>query len=452
MPELLLKTTHSESFDKDGLHALVKDVLHQAAALGATGAEVGVSVASGFNVMVRLGEVDTVEYNRDKGVGLTVFFDHRKGSASSSDTSPAAIKAAVEKACHIARFTAEDPCAGLADKELMATQTPDLDLYHPWAITTEEAIQLAKDCEATAMARDKRLNNSDGANVSTFQGYRVYGNSHGFIGGYAGSRHSISCSLIASQEGQMQRDYSYSVARDPEDLLSINDIAKEAAERTLRRLAGHRLKTCRVPVLFEASIAGGLVSSFLTAIRGSQLYRKSTFLLDKLHESVFAKGVHIYEDPYVLKGLGSAPFDDEGVRPQKRDLVRDGILEGYLLSSYSARKLGLQTTGNAGSSHNIYITQGNDDLPALLKKMDKGLLVTELMGQGVNIVNGDYSRGASGFWVEHGEIQYPVEEITIAGNLRDMFLTMVGVGTDVDRRSHIQSGSILLEQMTVAGH
>jgi len=430
---------------------LASDILKLAKAEGATQAEVGISSSIGFSVSVRMGEVETVEYNRDKGVAITVFCGKQKGAASTADTTPEAIKSAVTAACHIAKFTNKDPCAGLADADLMATHYPDLDLYHPWSINPEQAIELATECENRARAVDTRITNSEGSSVATYQGLHIYGNSHGFIGAYATSRHSINCTLVAQDKQGMQRDGSFTVARDPHDLQSITQLARESGERTVKRLDGRRLKTCQAPVIFHAEIASSLLGNFLAAISGGNLYRKSSFLVDHLGKAVFADHIQIYERAHLLKGLGSAPFDHEGVITTDRDLVTDGMLQGYLLGSYSARKLGMKTTGNAGGSHNILIKPGNNDLEGLLKKMDRGLLVTELLGQGVNLVTGDYSRGAAGFWIENGTIQYPVEEITIAGNLNDMYRNLVAVGNDIDPRSHILTGSILLEKMTIAG-
>ncbi len=430
---------------------LASDILKQAKAQGASSAEVGVSSSDGFSVTVRLGEVETVEYNRDKGVGITVFFGQRKGSSSTSDMSPDAIKAAVSAACHIAKLSGEDNCAGLADPELLAKDYPDLDLYHPWSIDPEQAIELATQCEAQARAFDKRIINSEGASVASHQGVNVYANSHGFSGGYLSSSHSFNCALVAQDSLGMQRDGSYTVARDPSCLESIAAIAKEAGERTVKRLGARRVKTCQVPVVFHADVARGLIGSFLSAISGGNLYRKASFLVDQLGQSIFAKQVHIYQRPHIPKALGSSPFDAEGVATYDNDLIKEGLLQNYILSSYSARKLGMRTTGNAGGAHNIFINTSDKDLNGLLQLMGTGLLVTDVMGQGVNIVTGDYSRGATGFWVENGIIQYSVEEITIAGNLRDMYQQLVAVGSDIDRRGYIQTGSILIERMMVAG-
>lgn len=430
---------------------LTQNILDEAKAQGASSAEVSVSQGIGFSISVRMGTVETVEYHRDKGIGITVYFDKRKGSASTSDPEPDAVKAVVSAACRIARLSGEDPYAGLADEKLLAKKYPDLDLYHPWHIEPEQAIAMAEECEGQARDLDKRIVNSEGASVSTYQSIGVYGNSNGFIGGYPASRHSLSCTLVAQDTKGMQRDGYYTVARDADDLESTALVAKEAAARTVRRLGARRLKTCTVPVIFQAEVARGLIGSFLGAISGGSLYRKSSFLVDCLGKQIFAKHISLYERPHILKGLGSSPFDAEGVATQDRDLVVDGMLQGYLLGSYSARKLGMKSTGNAGGAHNILLKTSDQDLPALLKQMGNGLLVTEVMGQGVNLVTGDYSRGATGFWVEKGELQYPVEEITIAGNLRDMYAHLVAVGNDIDHRGSIHTGSILLERMMVAG-
>lgn len=433
------------------LEAVVAAILDEAARQGASTAEAGVSAESGLAVTVRLGEVETVEHNRDKGLGVTVYFGQRKGSASTSDYSRQAIEETVRAACDIARYTAEDDCAGLADAALMARSIPDLDLYHAWDITAERAIELAQECETAARAVDARITNSEGASVTSHSGYRVYGNSHGFIGAYPSSRHGVSCAVIADDGHGMQRDYWYSVAHDSKELEAVRKVGTRAGERAVRRLGGRRLSTRQAPVVFVAEVASGLFSQFIRAIRGESLYRKSSFLLDSLGQRVFPDFIRIHEQPHLKKALGSAPFDSEGVATRARDIVTDGVLQGYVLDSYSARKLGMQTTGNAGGVHNLIVESGPDDFATLLKRMDTGLLVTEMMGMGVNIVTGDYSRGAAGFWVERGEIQYPVEEITVAGNLREMFARIVTVGSDVDLRGNVRSGSTLIENMTVGG-
>jgi len=433
------------------LETIVAAILAEAKRRGASAAEAGVNAEGGLSVTVRLGEVETVEHNRDKGLGVTVYFGQRKGSASTSDFSGEAIRETVGAACAIARYTAEDPCAGLADAALMARDIPDLDLHHPWEPDAEHAIALAEECEAAAQAVDKRITNSEGATVSSHAGYRVYGNSHGFMGAYPSSRHSVSCAVIADDGHGMQRDYWYTVARDKRDLETVRSVGQRAGDRTVKRLGGRRLSTRQSPVLFVAEVAGGLFGNFIRAIRGESLYRKASFLLDQLGQPVFPSFIHIHEQPHIKKALGSSPFDGEGVATRARDIVAAGVLQSYVLDSYSARKLGMQTTGNAGGVHNLTIDSGPHDFAALLKEMGTGLLVTEMMGMGVNIVTGDYSRGAAGFWVEDGAIQYPVEEITIAGNLRDMFMGIAAVGNDVDMRGSTRTGSVLIERMTIAG-
>ncbi|RMG28618.1 MAG: metalloprotease PmbA [Gammaproteobacteria bacterium] len=436
---------------QERLEQIVQHILEVAVDLGATAAEAGVSCDQGLSVTVRMGEVETLEYHRDQGLGVSVYFGHRKGSASTSDLSEAAVRETVQAACDIARYTGEDACAGLAPADRMAREIPDLDLYHPWALTAEEGIDIARRCEDIARAQDPRIHNSEGATLSTHEGLRVYGNTHGFLGGYPSTRHSLSCSVLAEQDGQMQRDYWYTVARAPEDLQSPEDVGRIAAERTVHRLGARRIATCQAPVLFAPEVATGLFRSFVAAIRGGNLYRRSSFLLDKLGEPIFPAFLHIEEQPHLPRGLGSAPFDSEGVATQRRALVEGGVLRGYVLDSYSACRLGMETTGNAGGVHNLRVQPGEEDLPALLRRMGTGLLVTELMGQGVNLVTGDYSRGAAGFWIENGEVAHPVHEITIAGNLARMFLDIEAVGADVDTRGNIHTGSVLVREMTIAG-
>ena len=440
------------SYTRDQLIALSQMILEHAARQGATAADTEISEGVGQNVSVRQGEIETIEYNKDKGVGVTVHIGKRRGHASTSDFSEEALKSAVEKAMTIARFTAEDDCAGLPDADKVATDIRDLDLYHPWAITVEEAAERARVCEAAALAVDKRLTNSEGAGVSNHTSHFIYANSLGFCNGYAGSRHGMSVAVIGEEKGAMQRDYWYTSARNSNDLDSAETVGRIAGARTVRRLNGRKLDTRTCPVIFEAQIATGLIGSFVGAVSGGSLYRKSSFLLDSLGKEVFAPLVQIREEPFIPNGMGSAPFDGEGVACLERDIVKDGVLQGYFLSSYSARKLGMTTTGNAGGSHNLIVTPGEHDLEGLLKQMGTGLLVTELLGSGANMVTGDYSRGAAGFWVENGEIQYPVEEITIAGNLAAMFKGIVGIGKDIERRSSKQVGSILIDKMTVAGN
>jgi PmbA protein len=441
----------NNTFDRADFERVLADLLAEAKAQGASSAEADVSIVKGLSVGVRLGEVETVEFNQDRGLGVTVYFGKRRASASTSDFSAKAVKETVEAACGIAKYTAEDPCSGLADPERMAYGYPDLDLCHGWDLSAEQAIDLAKNCEAAARDFDKRITNSEGASVSTHESLRVYGNSHGFIGSYPATRHSISCSVIAQQGESMQRDYWYSSARLPAELTAVEAIGKRAAERAVRRLNGRRLATTKAPVIFSAETASGLLSHFLAAIRGESLYRRSSFLLDCIEKQVFPAFVNIGEQPHLPRALGSAPFDAEGVITRSHALVSEGVVRSYVLDSYSARKLGMQSTGNAGGVHNLTIEPGAKDLAHLIRDLPRGLLVTELMGQGVNKVTGDYSRGAAGFWIEHGEIQFPVEEITIAGNLKDMFSGIREVGRDVELQRNIRTGSILIEQMTIAG-
>ncbi len=433
------------------LESIAAQVLALAKAQGATAAEAALSEESGLSVNVRLGDVETIEFNKDKGLGITVYFGQRKGTASTADFSTGALEDAVRAACSIATFTAEDPYSGLADAERMATEIPDLDLYYPWDVSPETAIELATECEDAARGYDERISNSEGASLSSHEGTRIYANSHGFMGGYSTSRHSMSCSVIVEDDNGMQRDYWYSVARDRHDLEAAAAIGEKTAARTLQRLGGRRIDTCKVPVLFSADVAGSLVSHMISGIRGGSLYRKSSFLLDKLGEQIFPDFVHIHERPHMKKVLGSAPYDSEGVATYARDLVRDGVLQGYVLDSYSARKLKMESTGNSGGVHNVLIEPGELDQQALLREMGTGLLVTELLGMGVNIVTGDYSRGAAGYWVENGVIAYPVDEITIAGNLGEMFMQLQAVGSDIDHRGNIKCGSLLIGAMTVAG-
>jgi PmbA protein len=433
------------------LQTCVAVALDEARKQGASEAEVGVSMDFGLSVTARLRDVETLEYHRDRGMGVTVYRGKRKGSASTGDLSEHAIRESVAKACSIASFTAEDPCAGLPDADTLATNILNLDLDHPWDIEPDAARDLALTCEAAALDSDARINNSEGATVSSHQGVRVFGNSLGFVAGYRSTLHSVSCAVVGQQNGDMQRDYWYSSARDWRDLEDAKAIGQRAAKRTLERLGAKQMPTCVVPVLFVPELARGLIGSFLGAIRGGSQYRRASFLLDAAGQKVFPDWFNCHERPHILKGLGSAPFDSEGVSTRDRNLVENGVLTGYVLSTYSARKLGLKTTGNAGGVHNLIIAPGKDDYAALLKKMDRGLVVTELMGSGVNGVTGDYSRGAAGFWVENGQLAYPVHEITIAGNLKDMFKHIVAIGSDVDARGGIRTGSILLESMTIAG-
>lgn len=429
----------------------VQNLLDEAIKQGASAAEAGLSQENGLSVSARLGEVETIEHHCDQGLGITVYFDQRKGSASTTDLSPESIKETVRAACSIARYTSEDAYAGLPEEQLLATEFPDLELNHPWPISADEAIALAIVCEDAARSYHPEISNSEGASINTHQGIRVMGNTLGFLHGYCSTRHSLSCSVLAQRGDSMQRDYWYTVARNAYKLESAAEVGKKAAERTVGRLEASSLSTRQCPVLYSADCASGLLGSFVGAISGSNLYRKSSFLLDSLSQQIFPDFVHIHEQPYLPGALGSAAYDSEGVATRTRDIVSGGILQSYVLSTYSARKLGMHSTGNSGGVHNLTIEPGKLDYQGMLNEMHTGLLVTELMGQGVNMVTGDYSRGAAGFWVENGQIQYPVEEITIAGNLKDMLKNIVAVGNDVDYRSNIRTGSILVERMSIAG-
>ncbi|MDR2187660.1 MAG: metalloprotease PmbA [Azonexus sp.] len=433
------------------LQQMAADVLDHARKNGATAAEVDVSEGFGQTVGVRCDAVETIEFNRDKGIGVTVYCGQRKGYASTSDFSPQALRETVDAALAIARFTAADDCAGLAEAALMAKDSPDLDLYHPWPLSVDAAIDTARRCEQAAFAASPRISNSEGATVSTQEAQFVAANSLGFMGGYPTSRHYIACSVIAGEQEAMQRDDWYTTHRDARHLADPLAVGRIAAERAVARLGGRQSTTGEFPVLFEAPRAAGLLGSLAHAASGGALYRKSSFLLDHLGKRVMPEFVRIVERPHIPCGLGSAAFDSDGVATRDRDVVADGILQGYFLSAYTARKLGLSTTGNAGGSHNLIIEPGPLDRAALLARMDRGLLVTELLGHGINYVTGDYSRGAAGYWVENGQIAHPVEEITIAGNLKEMFANIVAVGNDVEVRGSKQTGSILIERMMVAG-
>jgi PmbA protein len=437
--------------DPANLKQIVADVLVYARERGATAAEAETSEGAGQTVTVRQGDVETIEYNRDKSIGVSVYIGQRRGHASTSDFSPAAIRATVDAALSIAKFTASDEFAGLADEKLLARDIPELDLFHPWDVSVERAIEIAKACEDAAFAVDKRITNSEGATVSQQQSKFAYGNSLGFLGGYQSSRHWISCAVIAGKGDSMQRDDWYTSARSSTALDAPEAVGKTAGARAVARLGARKIPTAQVPVLFEAPVAASLLGHFVSAVSGGSLYRKSSFLVDCLGRQVFSPLVEITEDPLIVQGQASSPFDDEGVATRRRDVVEQGVVRGYFLGSYSARKLGMQTTGNAGGAHNLLLKDTGQNLAQLMQKMGRGLLVTEMLGSGINMVTGDYSRGAAGFWIENGVIAYPVQEITIAGNLKDMFLGIVAAGNDIVKRGSKQCGSVLVERMTVAG-
>jgi PmbA protein len=446
------------SYSRNFFEGLVDSALKHAKKIGATDAGAEASEGCGLSVSVRKGELENVERNRDKSLGVTVYVGHRRGNASTSDFSEAAIQQTVQAAFDIARFTAEDPTAGLPDEDDIAKVQPELDLFHPWSINSEEAAKLALACEAAALQTSRRITNSEGAGVSAQQSHFFSAHTHGFRGGYASSRHSMSVAPIASLPGkhaEMQRDAWYTSMRAADQMATPEAVGRYAAERALSRLGSRKIPTTECPVLFESPLAAGLLGGFVQAVSGGSLYRKSSFLLDSMGKQVFPKHIDISEDPHVLRGKGSSPFDDEGVRGLKRKVVSGGRVEGYFLSSYSARKLGMKTTGNAGGSHNLImsskLTRSSDDLQAMLQKLGTGLFVIELMGQGVNYVTGDYSRGASGFWVENGEIAFPVQEITIAGNLKTMFKGMEAVGADAYNYGAKTIGSVLINRMKIAG-
>lgn len=449
---MIAKESHDNAVpDRATLETLVQDVLHEARTLGASQAEAGVSVDSGLSLSVRLGDVETLEYQRDRGIGVTVYFGQRKGSASSADLSPSAVREALRAAVSIARYTAADDCAGLADAELMARDLPDLDLDYPWALEPEQAIEIARRCEDVARGFDPRIENSEGASVTTHRGLRVYGNSHGFVGGYQSTSHSLACAVVAKDEAGMQRDFWYTAARDPLELEAAESVGRRAGERTVARLGARKLKTCKAPVLFTPDVARGLMGHFLGAMRGGAQYREASFLLGAAGTEVFPEFVQLSERPFIKKALASAAFDSEGVATRDTEIVDRGVATLYLLDSYAARKLKRISNGHAGGVRNLLVKPGEHDYASLLREMGSGLVITELMGQGVNGVTGDYSRGAAGFWVERGAVAYPVEEITIAGNLKDMYRNIVAIGNDVDLRGSIRTGSVLIGQMAIAG-
>lgn len=438
-------------FNSNKLETISQEILKEAKKQGATEAEVSITANKGFSVSAREEDVETIQYHQDKQIEINVYFGKRTGSASITDIRAESVRAAVEAACHIAKFTDEDPDAGLAKKEELGFDYPKLDLAFPWHVSVEKAIELACQCEREALAFDKRIMSAEEVTVATMEAYNLYANSNGFRGSFPHTRHEMSCVLVGKKGEEMQRDYSYTVAADPALMRSVTSVAKEAAERTVRRLGARQLSTRKAPVIYIAEEARGLLGHFTAAISGGSLYRKSSFLLDHLNKKIFPEFVTIQEFPHLEKALGSVPFDDNGITTRANVFVENGILHNYALSVYSARKLGMKTTANAGGVHNLTIKTGTKNLAELLKTMDTGLLITEMMGNGVNIVTGDYSRGVGGFWVENGEIQYPVHEITVASKLQDIYSSIVDVGNDIDERGNIRTGSILIEEMMIAG-
>jgi PmbA protein len=446
-------TTKSDIFQEiDDIKQAVSDLIQLSHKHGASSAEAVISKTKGIGVSSRCQELENIEFNQEGALGITVYVGKNKGSASTADLSHAALEQTAKAAIDIAKYTSADEFSGLVDKSLQATDIPDLDLYHPYEIEPEQAIEYCIAAEKAAFEHDDRIVNSDGASFSSYTGFKVYGNSNGFVEGYPSSRHSLSCSVIAQHEDEMQRDYAYTVDREFGQLLTPEFVGEKAAKSAVSMLQARKLDTGQIPVVFHAEVASSLFGHLVSAISGGSLYRKSSFLLDSLGKQIFPEFLTIEERPHIKKGLASSPFDSEGVATCDRNIIEAGVLTTYLLTGYSSRKLGLQTTGHAGGIHNWLVNHTDKDLSALLKKMGSGLLVTELMGQGVNTVTGDYSRGAAGFWVENGEIQYPVSEITIAGNLTDMFQQIVGIGGDVEKRGAVQTGSILIENMQVAGN
>jgi PmbA protein len=437
--------------EQQQLENIAQKIFDYSKKYGATNAEVTASISTGFSVESRAGQVDTVEHNHDKQIHITVYRDQASGDVSTSDTRTESLEQAVQMACEIAKYTEQDLASGLAEKSLMATEFYDLDLYHPWGITPEQAIEKTIECEAIARDYDKRITNSDGVSLSTHADVGLYANSHGFIGYQHETRHDMSCVMVAEQAGIMQRDYQYTTVRDPQNLMNIKKLAHQAAQNTIARLGSKPVKTQTVPVIFRHDVARGLLSHFSSAIRGGALHRKASFLIDSLEKQIFPEWLSLEEQPYILQGMASSCFDADGVQTQKKYFIENGVLKNYSLDVYSAKKLAMQTTGNAGGIYNLVTTLSDKSFDDLVKQMGTGLIVTEVMGQGVNITTGNYSRGASGFWVENGVIQFPVSEITIAGNLQDMFKSIIAIANDVDIRGSIRTGSILVEKMTIAG-
>lgn len=451
MTEIEKNKLNQVLFSNDELNALCEQILEETKRAGADAASVNIATNKGFSVSAHNKEVETVEYHQDKVIEITAYIGKRTGSASISDIRLDAIRAAAEAACHIAKFTDEDEASGLAEKDELALHYSPLNLNFPWPLSVDEAIKLACLCEQEALAYDKRIMSAEDVTIATYAMMHAYANTNGFIGSYPYTRHDISCVLVAKEGDEMQRDYSYTVSPNPSKLKSISEIAKESAQRTVKRLGARRLRTMKAPVIFLAEEARGLLGHFVAAISGGNLYRKSSFLLDQIDQAIFPSFIHIKEHPHLADGLGSAPFDDDGVATRANVFVENGILRQYSLGVYSARKLGMRTTGNAGGVHNLSISTQSKNLKDLLKTMNKGLLITEMMGQGVNIVTGDYSRGVGGYWVEDGEIQYPVQEITVASRLQDIYSRIVEISNDIDVRGNIHTGSILIEEMMIAG-
>lgn len=442
---------NTASYQAEHLQEMAEQVLQQALTQGATQAAVAIDAGQGMELSVRMQKTDAVEYHQDQGLSLTVYCGQRKGTVSITDFQEDAILRAISAACDIATYTEEDDCAGLPDVDNLATSWPELDLNHPWDLSVEEGLALAKNCEQIGLDADPAIRNSDGASVSTYQGLRVFANSHGFNQAFASARHSLSLGLIAEKNGQMERDYEYCSARAHEDLWSIDSIARSAAKKTLERLNPKPVGTQKVPVIFLAPVATSLINHFVGAVSGGNLYRQTTFLLDAKGQQIFPEWFSIHENPFIPRGMASCPYDAEGVAVSARELVAQGVVQGYLLSSYTARKLGLTTTGNAGGAHNLRVSHNQSGgLAALVKQLDKGLIVTDLMGQGINMITGDYSRGATGLWVEGGQIQHAVSEVTIASTLQQMYQNIQSIGDDIETRGHIQVGSVLIGEMTVA--
>ena len=438
---------------KSNYQHLVEDIISDAKKLGADEVAVRLSAGLGLSTNVRMGKIETLEHNQDQSLSLTIYKNKQKASVHGSDLSKDGINNLVSKVCSLVNFTQADPCGGLIESKYLAKDFPDLDCYHPWAVSVEESVKLAKETEQAALDYDSKIKNSEGGALSSYQGMSVLGSSNGFLKTRFSSRHSLSCSVIAQESDMMQRDYDYSVKRCADDLLNPSEIGKLAASKAVKKLNARKVKTQNTPVIFQADVATGLISSFLSAISGSAIYRNASFLEGKLEHKLFPDFINIYDDPFVLRGLASSPYDSEGAEVCASYLIQEGVLNQFLLGSYSARKLNMEPNGHSGGSHNIIVSDIKEQLAFdnLLKKMGTGFLVTDVIGQGVDLVTGNYSRGANGFWVENGEIKYPVEEVTIAGNLKDMFLNIINIGSDIDQHGSTSCGSILIEKMMLAG-